>query len=78
MVRNEPIDDMAHLHMMTYGMDRTTFVIELHVQVIRQTVEPVSPTGLEALLPILAQRSKTQLWNFLAEGHYIPRPAPVG
>ena len=41
-------------------------------------MNPVSPAGLEEMVPLFTQRSRPQLWNFLADARYIPRPALVG
>ena len=61
-----------------YGLDRTTFSMELRVQAIRQGVTPLGPNGILELVPTLALSERSQLLRAMLEGRFVPRPLPAG
>ena len=56
---------------------RHYFTIELPVHVVRQPVKVVTDNEMDNLFAMLPQRYRTLLWNFMPEGHMVPR-LPLG
>ena len=65
------MDEPAHVHMMTYGM-------EPQVQALRQGVTPMSQDDAREFVSIFAQRDRSKLCSLMMAGHVIYRPIPCG